>query len=82
MDELSQALAMLGRKQLALENLHDSYNKLLEQMDRVAKGEVNPEWITVDLFGRSWKIDIPAPTVVQPEPATVADVAPEVAVQQ
>lgn len=48
--------AALGRKQDALDNLNDEYNRLLAVLGQVASGEIAPTRVSVDLAARSWAV--------------------------
>lgn len=53
-DELN---AIIGRKQVELENLNLEYNRLLLVLSQVASGEIEKDRVSVDLKGRSWKVE-------------------------
>ena len=52
-----EALAALGRKQVALEALDLEYTKLFNLLSQVMLGEVAPERVTLDFTDRSWKVE-------------------------
>ena len=53
-DELN---AMIGRKQVELENLNLEYNRLLAVLSQVTSGEIEKDRVSVDLTARSWKVE-------------------------
>ena len=53
-DELD---AIIGRKQVELENLNLEYNRLLMVLGQVVSGEVEKDRVSVDLAARSWKVE-------------------------
>ena len=48
---------VVGRKQIELENLHDEYDRLLAVLSAVLFREIDPKRVSVDLTGRTWKVD-------------------------
>lgn len=54
--------AIIGRKQVELEAMHDEYNHLLAVLAEVAAGTIAPSQVTVDRTARTWALS-PAPTV-------------------
>lgn len=53
-DELN---AMIGRKQVELENLNLEYDRLLAVLSQVTSGEIEKDRVSVDLTARSWKVE-------------------------
>lgn len=51
-----QLYAALGRKQVALDALNVQYDLLLEQLLKVASGEISRGRVSVSLENRSWSI--------------------------
>ena len=53
MDE-KELMAMIGRKQVAFEQLDNEYSTLLVLLGKVLSGEIRPDEVTVDLEARRW----------------------------
>ena len=75
MDEMTEILAHIGRKQIELENsriafasLTQEYSNLLLVLSNVLDGNIPAERVSVNLEARSWAISPePAPAEKKPE---------------
>ena len=65
MNELEQAMAALGRKQIALDSLMNEYANLLQAIAAVKSGTYTLDQFQI-LPGNSWRLDpISAPPVAE-----------------
>lgn len=56
-DELN---AIIGRKQVELENLNTEYDRVLLLLSKVVSGEIASADVAVDLAARSWSYNPPS----------------------
>ena len=59
MDELHQALAAVGQKQLAFERSDAAYSNLLGVLASVISGEIDRSRVLVNLTDRTWLVTPP-----------------------
>lgn len=59
MDELQQAMAAVGQKQLAFERSDAAYSNVLQVLAGVVSGEIDRSRVLVNLTDRSWLVTPP-----------------------